>query len=45
MDADLAEASAVELEELIEELETFDGLPAGEPEPGLATPSGTGDDQ
>jgi anti-sigma factor RsiW len=32
IDADLADASVVELEALLEELEAFDGLPAGEPE-------------
>ena len=38
IDADLAEASTVELESLLEELESFDGLPAGEPEPLLPSP-------
>jgi hypothetical protein len=38
IDADLAEATAVELDALLEDLETFDGLPAGEPEPTPATP-------
>jgi hypothetical protein len=32
IDADLAEASVGELEALLDELETFDGLPAGEPD-------------
>src|SRR5918999_906417 len=31
IDADLGEASAVELEELLDDLDSFDGLPAGEP--------------
>jgi anti-sigma factor RsiW len=43
IDADLAEASAVELEALLEDLETFDGLPAREPEPPPAT-SGAGEE-
>jgi anti-sigma factor RsiW len=38
MDADLAGATIGELEELLEELESFDGLPAGEPEATLPTP-------
>jgi anti-sigma factor RsiW len=38
IDADLAEATAVELEALLEDLETFDGLPADEPEPAPAAP-------
>jgi anti-sigma factor RsiW len=38
IDADLGEASAVELQALLEDLEDFDGLPAGEPEPPAATP-------
>lgn len=38
IDADLAEASAVELQAFLEDLETFDGLPAGEPEPPPGTP-------
>jgi anti-sigma factor RsiW len=33
IDADLGDASLVELEALLEELEAFDGLPADEPEP------------
>jgi anti-sigma factor RsiW len=32
IDADLGEASVGELEALLEELDTFDGLPAGEPD-------------
>jgi anti-sigma factor RsiW len=43
IDADLAEATAVELEELLEELDAFDGLPAGEPEPTPAT-AGVGEE-
>lgn len=43
IDADLGEASAAELEALLEDLETFDGLPAGEPEPPPAT-SGPGEE-
>lgn len=39
IDADLAEATAVELQELLEDLEAFDGLPASEPEPAPPTPS------
>lgn len=38
IDADLAEATASELQELLEDLDTFDGLPAGEPEPAPVTP-------
>jgi anti-sigma factor RsiW len=38
IDADLAEATPLELKALLEDLETFDGLPAGEPEPAAATP-------
>jgi anti-sigma factor RsiW len=38
IDADLADASTVELESLLRELESFDGLPAGEPEPLLPSP-------
>jgi anti-sigma factor RsiW len=38
IDADLAEATPVELQALLEELESFDGLPAGEPEAAAATP-------
>jgi anti-sigma factor RsiW len=38
IDADLADASAVELQALLDDLETFDGLPAGEPEPVPAAP-------
>jgi anti-sigma factor RsiW len=37
IDANLGEATAVELQELLAELEAFDGLPAGEPEPALST--------
>jgi anti-sigma factor RsiW len=33
IDADLGDVSVAELEALLEELEAFDGLPAGEPEP------------
>jgi anti-sigma factor RsiW len=33
IDADLGEATVAELEALLEDLEAFDGLPAGEPEP------------
>src|SRR5918992_5118091 len=40
IDADLGEASAVELEELLDDLDSFDGLPAGEPEPPVAAPGG-----
>lgn len=40
IDADLADATAGELQELLEDLEAFDGLPAGEPEPPPATPAG-----
>jgi anti-sigma factor RsiW len=43
IDADLAEATAVELEQLLEELDAFDGLPAGEPEPTPAT-AGVGEE-
>jgi anti-sigma factor RsiW len=38
IDADLAEASTVELQALLEELEAFDGLPSDEPEPPPMTP-------
>jgi anti-sigma factor RsiW len=38
IDADLGEATTVELQELLADLEAFDGLPAGEPEPTLPTP-------
>lgn len=38
LDADLADASTGELESLLQELESFDGLPAGEPEPLLPNP-------
>jgi anti-sigma factor RsiW len=38
IDADLAEATPAELQALLEDLETFDGLPAGEPEPVPAAP-------
>ena len=37
IDADLGEASAVELEALLEDLESFDGLPPGEPESSVPT--------
>lgn len=41
IDADLAEASVVELEALLDELEMFDGLPAGEPDvPPLSSNTG-----
>jgi anti-sigma factor RsiW len=43
IDADLAEATPLELQALLEDLETFDGLPAGEPEPAAAT-SGVGEE-
>jgi anti-sigma factor RsiW len=43
IDADLSEASALELETLLEDLEMFDGLPAGEPEP-PPTPSTVGEE-
>jgi anti-sigma factor RsiW len=33
IDADLGEATVAELEALLEDLDAFDGLPAGEPEP------------
>ena len=42
VDGELGEASAVELEALLRELESFDGLPADEPEPMLATPADEG---
>jgi anti-sigma factor RsiW len=42
IDADLAEVSVAELESLLEELESFDGLPAGEPEPLLPSPGDEG---
>lgn len=35
VDAYLSDASTVELEALLDDLESFDGLPAGEPEPGV----------
>ncbi|MFN2566238.1 MAG: zf-HC2 domain-containing protein [Gemmatimonadaceae bacterium] len=38
LDADLGDATAAELEELLEDLESFDGLPAREPEPAPSTP-------
>jgi len=38
IDADLVEASAAELEALLRDLESFDGLPAGEPDPVAPTP-------
>jgi anti-sigma factor RsiW len=38
IDADLGEATSMELQELLADLEAFDGLPAGEPEPTLSTP-------
>jgi anti-sigma factor RsiW len=37
IDADLGEATTVELQELLADLEAFDGLPAVEPEPTLST--------
>jgi anti-sigma factor RsiW len=43
IDADLAEATPVELQALLDDLETFDGLPAGDPEPTPAT-SGVGEE-
>jgi anti-sigma factor RsiW len=39
IDADLGEASLVELRELLDDLESFDGLPAGDPEPPAALPA------
>jgi anti-sigma factor RsiW len=42
IDADLGDASLVELEALLDELEAFDGLPAGEPEP-PASPGTSGE--
>jgi anti-sigma factor RsiW len=39
IDVDFGEASVVELEALLEDLEAFDGLPAGEPEPAPASPA------
>jgi anti-sigma factor RsiW len=45
IDADLADATAGEIEELLAELETFDGLPAGEPESTLPTPGDEGVDR
>ena len=39
IDADLGDASLIELEALLAELETFDGLPAGEPEPPPSLPA------
>ena len=44
IDADLADASAGELDALLQELESFDGLPAGEPESLLPNPGGDGSD-
>jgi hypothetical protein len=38
MDAYTSEASVVELEALLEELDAFDGLPAREPEAPVETP-------
>lgn len=43
IDADLTGATAVELRALLEDLETFDGLPAGEPDPATGT-SGVGEE-
>jgi anti-sigma factor RsiW len=45
IDADLAEVSVAELESLLEELESFDGLPAREPEPLLPSPGNEGNGQ
>jgi anti-sigma factor RsiW len=39
IDADLGEASVAELDALLRDLDSFDGLPAGEPEPMLPSPS------
>ncbi len=39
IDAYVSGASAGELEALLDDLESFDGLPAGEPESSLATPT------
>jgi anti-sigma factor RsiW len=39
IDADLGEATVAELEALLEDLEAFDGLPAGEPDPPPAPPA------
>lgn len=39
IDADLGEASTAELEALLRDLDSFDGLPAGEPEPMVPSPS------
>ena len=41
IDADLAEASVAELDALLRDLESFDGLPAGDPEPMLPEPGGS----
>lgn len=38
IDAYVSEASTAELEALLDDLESFDGLPAGEPEPAVAAP-------
>jgi anti-sigma factor RsiW len=37
IEAYVGEASATELEALLDDLESFDGLPAGEPDPSVAT--------
>lgn len=39
IDADLGEATVAELEALLEDLEAFDGLPAGEPDPPPVPPA------
>jgi hypothetical protein len=39
IDADLGEASVAELDALLRDLDSFDGLPAGEPESMLPSPS------
>jgi anti-sigma factor RsiW len=40
LDAYLSDATALELEALLDDLESFDGLPAGEPDAALPTPGG-----